>query len=321
MKAKLWGAILLAVILSFTLFTVVGHADFGDYGGDSDYGGWDSGDDWDWGDDDDDDYGGWYGGSDSGSSGSSSSGGSSFAVAIIVELVCGLIFFGIPLLISMGIGYFISKFKRKNNKTVMPGATPTPVASLLPMAQFLSYDPGFSADALCEQLANRYVQFQNAWQNKDLRPLRPYLTDAFYAQMDRQLEQYRRNHQTNRVERIAVLGVDLVGWKQNGSVNEIVARLRTRIVDYVVDDQTGALVRGSATAEKFMEYEWTLVRAVGIVTGNNDCMTVHNCPNCGAVLNINQTAQCAYCGSIVTVEAHEWAVSKIKGLSQRTSGK
>ena len=41
-------------------------------------------------------------------------------------------------------------------------------------------------------------------------------------------------------------------------------------------------------------------------------------PDCGT---INRTAKCPYCDSIVTVEAHDWAVSNIKGLSQRTSGR
>ena len=70
-----------------------------------------------------------------------------------------------------------------------------------------------------------------------------------------------------------------------------------------------------------MEYEWTLTRKRGIRTGVNDGIRVQNCPNCGAAININRTAKCPYCDSIITVEAHDWAVSNIKGLSQRTSGR
>ena len=304
-------SVILCLLLCFSLFAVVGHADFGDYGGDSDYGGgWDSG-------------GGYDSDSDWGSS-SSSSGGDLLENAIILVIVV------VVIIVSCVIGAIVSKIKKwmgiepknKPGKPVAPGAAPTDPRTLRPMAEFNALDPGFSAGALCEQLSNRYVQFQNAWQAKDLSPLRPYLTDALYAQMDRQLENnYRRTRQTNRVERIAVLGVQPVGWRQDSDVDVIVARLRTRIVDYVVDDATGRVIRGSATAEKFMEYEWTLIRASGVITGQTDRMTVHNCPNCGAVLNINQTARCEYCGSIVTVQAHEWAVSNIKGLSQHTTGR
>ena len=43
-----------------------------------------------------------------------------------------------------------------------------------------------------------------------------------------------------------------------------------------------------------------------------------NCPACGAPLDINATAKCPYCGSVVTVQQEEWALSSIKGLYQRT---
>ena len=207
------------------------------------------------------------------------------------------------------------------SRPVPPGAQATPQSQLKNVSAYYKFDPGFSEAAFCEKLSNLYVQFQNAWQDKNLETLRPYLTDAFYAQMDRQLDNYRRNKQTNRVERISVLGVSLSGWQQTVNEDIMVARLRTRIVDYVTDDATGQIVRGSDTAEKFMEYEWTLTRKRGVQTGVNDGVRVQICPNCGGTININRTARCPYCDSIVTVEAHDWAVSGIKGLSQRTSGR
>ena len=349
-------SLLIALFLCASVFTVTGRADFGDFGGDSDYGGgwdsgWDSGDSgWDWDDDDDDydydydndndyDYGGWNSGGYT-----SSSGSSDYEFSNTTKMVFGAVFLIVLILVFVLIvkkivGLFRGKGKSKNSilypqrqKKVWPvaqrrpgdapvrsGGVPTGASALRPIADYKKLDPGFSPEAFREQLSNRYVQFQNAWQAKDLSPLRPYLTDALYAQMDRQLENnYRRTRQTNRVERIAVLGVTLTGWSTDGREDRIVARLRTRIVDYVTDDGTGQIVRGSATAEKFMEYEWTLTRASGVVTGQTDGLTVHNCPNCGATLNINQTARCEFCGSIVTVKAHEWAVSNIKGISQRT---
>lgn len=206
-------------------------------------------------------------------------------------------------------------------RSMAPGAQPTPQSQLKHLNEYYRLDPNFSEAELCEKISNRYVKFQNAWQDKNLEELRPYLTDAFYAQMDRQLDNYRRNRQTNRIERIAVLGVTLQGWQQRGGEDIMVARLRTRIVDYVTDDASGRIVRGSNTAEKFMEYEWTLTRKTGVQTGVNDGVRVQNCPNCGGVVNINRTARCPYCDSIITVEATDWAVSGIKGISQHTAGR
>ena len=67
-----------------------------------------------------------------------------------------------------------------------------------------------------------------------------------------------------------------------------------------------------------MTYEWDMARKSGVLTPEQDEVRVLNCPNCGAPLNINATAQCPYCDSIVTVEQNDWAISAIRGLSQRT---
>lgn len=315
-------------------FSVPGFADFGDYAGDYDFGGNDSfdfdtgsNDSYDYGgshddyDYDDDDYnygsGGnifYYGGS-GGSGGSGSSGfertdddGSFLGALLIVILIVVVI-----LLISR-------KKKAASHTPIMPGAQRTDASTLKPVSEYLTLDPSFSEAEFTEKISNMYVKFQNSWQAKNMDDLRPYLTDAFFAQVDRQLDNYRNNNQTNRVERISVMGVDIAGWKQEKDCDVMVVNLRTRIVDYVVDDNSGSIVRGSNTAEKFMEYEWTLQRTSGQITAETMGTKVQNCPNCGATIDINHTAVCEYCGSVITTDTFDWAVSGIKGISQRTAG-
>lgn len=300
-----WIAVFV-MILTITAAPLGIHADFGDYAGDNDYGGWD----------DDDDWGG----------GSSSDGGDSDGAVIwwLFKVVYDL--FGIPgvivlLLIFAGIYIF-----RKNKKgTSMPQQKPvnthvqrTDRSTLSPIHTYTQLDASFDPEAFKEKLSNLYVQFQNAWQDKNMEGLRPYLTDAMYAQCDRQLDAYRQKNQTNHIERIAVLSVELAGWKQGAGTDMIVAELKTRIVDYVTDDNTGTIIRGSDKQEKFMTYEWTLVRSSGQKTTQNGGLTSHTCPYCGANVDINHTAVCEYCGSVLTTDTFDWAVSNIKGLSQQT---
>lgn len=72
---------------------------------------------------------------------------------------------------------------------------------------------------------------QEDWQSKDISELRPYMTDAFYAQMKRQLDQLRKDGQTNIVRRPAVLGTTLLGWRQDGGKDIIIAQLKTRFIN------------------------------------------------------------------------------------------
>ncbi|MFR4993993.1 MAG: TIM44-like domain-containing protein [Oscillospiraceae bacterium] len=70
--------------------------------------------------------------------------------------------------------------------------------------------------SLTSKLSNLYVQMQDCWQKKDISPIRPYCTDAFFTQMDNQIQRKKQQGQTNYIERIgAVLSVGAApGWCQ-----------------------------------------------------------------------------------------------------------
>lgn len=306
---------ILAVVLAIGAITAVPlaiHADFGDFAGDNDY-----------------DYGGGGGGgsySGGGSSSSSDDDDGGFLIWLFFQLFRVVYdLFGIPgvivlILIFVGIGIvrkMINKRTPQQPITAQP-AHQAPASDLKPIGAYHQLDPAFDEAAFREKVSNLYVQFQNAWTDKKMDSLRPYLTDAMYAQFDRQLEAYRRNGQTNYVDRIAVLGTELTGWKQESGKDVMMVTLRTRIVDYVKNDATGELVRGSMTQEKFMTYEWTLVRTSGQTTSNSVGLTGQTCPYCGAHIDINHTAVCEYCGSVLTTDTFDWVVSNIRGISQRT---
>jgi DNA-directed RNA polymerase subunit RPC12/RpoP len=170
-----------------------------------------------------------------------------------------------------------------------------------------------------EKVGNWYIQMQNAWQDKKWEPMRAIMTDALYSQMERQLDELVKAGRTNYVERIAVLESRIVRYAVEGDNDVLVVRLSTRICDYTLDDKTGEVVSGSKTRELFMVYDWKLIRSKDEVTHEADEMTQVSCPNCGAPLEINHSGQCPYCGSVVTLKEHDWALSSIKGISQRSS--
>ena len=284
------AVVLLAALTQFSV------ADFGDFSGSSDYGdsGWDDWGDSDWGDSD------------------------------------GTIMGGIPLpdwvVVALIIGFIIlmlyARYKQKHATPNNPdgGAKPTDQSLLTPMEKFAEIDPDFSPEAFKEKISNLYVQFQNHWTAKNMEPMRGNMTDAFYNQIMRQMQPLIDQHQTNKVEHIAVLDVTLRGFMQDETNDIIVANVKTRIIDYYVDDNTGKIVRGSNTIERFMTYEWSMIRKKGMTTKKAADGTVTvNCPNCGAPVNINQSAQCEYCGSILTNAEYDWVLSGIKGISQVSS--
>lgn len=328
-KRKL-TALLLVLALCAGALTISAIADAGNFTGGSDYGGSDWGggsSDWgssDWGDSsdwdsdwDDSSYGGgsnYFFGGFGGGSGGGGGGGLSigfFAVVILIVIVVGMLM----------AKRSISAHGSGNSVTTAVNTAPPP--NLRPMSELRGKDPNFSEDALKEKISNLYVQMQHAWQDKDFEPMRPHMTDSLYSQFDRQLQELVKAGQTNYVQRIAVLGVTLEGWTEDETNQSISALVNTRIVDFTKDDKTDRIVNGSDTAEKFMCYRWQLIRSAGMTTpesagtGSEGTTSLH-CPSCGAPLDVNHSARCPYCDSIISSESYDWCISSITGISQRT---
>ena len=224
-----------------------------------------------------------------------------------------LVFFVFWLMIHIN-----SKKKQKVGQTIIN--VQETVRTLRPMNEYLQLDPEFDEERIRTLMSNLYVQMQETWQKKDISSLRPYMTDKFFSQMDNQLEQFRKAGRTDYTERIAVLNTGLIGWRQSAGMDYITVSLNSRIVSYVLDDRTGELISGDKNREKFMTYEIELCRKSGTITNpESDGVKAAVCPHCGAPLNLNASAKCEYCGSVITAVNSEWAVCGMRGISQRTA--
>ena len=313
------GALMLSIALTFVTVQAVriipryfkaqnAKTDFGDFSGGSDYGGsWDSGSSWGGGSSWD------SGGSYYDYDGYDDFGGIpgfylfSFGFEIIWFIIC--------------IWFIIRIINRMQHNTVpvqppQTGQSGSEVADAL--ADLKARDPGFSETRFLEDAANLYIRLQNAWTDRNLEPVRSRLSEEQYAAAERGVNQYLRAKQTNHVDRIAVLGTEIIGCSKDSRNDIIIVRMNTRIVDYVTDDATGKLVRGDKSAEKFMTYHWTMIRSLGKQTAVSGKIKAKYCPHCGAPLDLNQSGVCSYCHSVVTSDDHDWVLAKIEGVMQRT---
>ena len=310
-----WTAKILVFVLCILLMALPAFAgaDFGDFSGDSDYGGsWDSGSDWSSSSWDSDYSSGSYYDDDSDVSG--------IDIGISLAVMAAIVVLGLIFDVSE------KRKKKKQYGAGRPqsaqgrpqGAQRTPNSRLQPIGDLTITDPNFDANAMQEKISNLYVQMQNCWTDKNIESLRPYFTDALFTQMERQLNGLKNQGLTNYVDRIAVLGVNLRGFYKQGDKEHLIVELRTRIVDYTVQDSNNKLVSGDRNREKFMTYEWDMCRTAGSVTSKEGVMHSVSCPGCGAPLSINTTAKCPYCGRVVTLDEHDWALCAIKGIAQST---
>ena len=274
---------ILICVACLAAFAAAGLADAGNFGGDSDWGGSDwSGSDW--------------GGSDWGDSGwDDSDWGGSFGVPVFLLSGGGGSIVSV-LVVALVIFLFVRSRSRRIERG-RRGAQPVQHAPAQPAGLPLS-----------------------ALQQKDWEPMRAFLTDALYSQMARQLDELKEQGLTNHVDRIAVLDAFISRYCQEGDDDVLIVRLSTRICDYTVRDDTGELVRGSRTRELFMTYDWKFTRSASVRTDEGGGMRSVSCPNCGAPLSVRESGRCEYCGTVVTLSEHDWALAAITGVSQRSEG-
>ncbi|MFR9207515.1 MAG: TIM44-like domain-containing protein [Lachnospiraceae bacterium] len=286
----------LILLLTMTVSITPGLADAGNFSSDSDWGGgggsssWGSSSSWD------DDY-------------SSSSGGIFFGFGDIGVLI-------VIIVIAVVIG--VTKQKKGSNKSGY-AANSAANSPGLPISELLKKDPAFSEAEFLDRIGNMYVQMQNAWQNKQWEPMRALMTDNLYNQFNRQLNDLINRGYTNYIEKICVMDSSIVKYAQDEKNDILTVQLTARIIDYTVD-AAGKLISGNRNMEKFLTYEWTLTRDKSAVTISKEGTQTVSCPNCGAPVDINKSAKCDYCGTIVTINSADWVISSIRGISQRSAG-
>lgn len=176
-------------------------------------------------------------------------------------------------------------------------------------------DPNFSQTTFLARVANMFVQLQQAWMDKDWKRARPFEHDQIFHLHAQQLQQFIDKGETNRIEDIVVLNTDIESYEVDGPYEYLNTIIEARFRDYVVDDESGDVIRGDKDTPVTMTYRWKLMRKRGTQSKDTD-IHVTQCPNCGASLSIGQNGVCSYCGSEVTTGNHDWVLAGIERIRQ-----
>lgn len=124
-------------------------------------------------------------------------------------------------------------------------------------------DPRFEPARLAEQARSVFHEVQTSFAARDVGRVRDWLTPEMYTELQAQCDRLRGARRTNRVERIAVRQAELTeAWQESGQ-DYVTVLLAASLVDYTVDDTTGAVVEGSKDAVQEVEEFWTFTRPVG----------------------------------------------------------
>lgn len=180
-------------------------------------------------------------------------------------------------------------------------------------------DPNFSASDLITFTKQVYIDIENAWCKRDMTPVRPVMHENLYNTTCKQVQAKIEQGVIYHYESIAIDTAYLTSYERDSQFEYVTAYLTSRMIDYQVDEKTGKIIRGDKTTRWVQKYKMKFVRSLGVETKTETGkMTGHNCPNCGAPLEISSSGVCEYCGSVVTTGQYSWVLTDFSGIRNDT---
>lgn len=182
-------------------------------------------------------------------------------------------------------------------------------------------DPNFTADDFTAFAKNVYIDIQNAWCKRDLTPVRPVMHTNLYNTTQKQVQSKIEQKVIYHYESIAINTAYLTSFVRDEQYEYLTVYLNARFIDYQTNEESGAIIRGDKNTRWDFRYKMKFMRSVGMKSNDanaSEFETGHNCPNCGAPLEMSSSGQCAYCGSVVSTGLYSWVLSDFTTIRNDT---
>ncbi len=175
-------------------------------------------------------------------------------------------------------------------------------------------DPSFELQPLLDKVRTLFLSLQDAWFQRDMSPVRPFLSDATFQRFQVQLRLLHAQGVRDAITDIEVLDLQLLGLEQSQWFDSLHVRVHARMRDTDVhasaSDADAIAAAKRAPLESFTEV-WTFVRKPGAQTRIGQDLFQGKCPNCGAPYSGGASNRCEYCDAIVNSGNYDWVLSEI----------
>ena len=170
--------------------------------------------------------------------------------------------------------------------------------------------PNESLGSLKHMAFQKFVDIQNAWMEFDYDKLRELCTDELYNSYVSQLDTLKLKNGKNIMTAFDQEEIRIINIKKEAKLITVEVYLRVTFYDYVINNKTKEVIRGTKDHTLTNNYEMQFVRKV------DNTKKKHKCPNCGAEIETVTSTKCEYCGSDIVVDATEFVLSKKTNINK-----
>ncbi len=170
--------------------------------------------------------------------------------------------------------------------------------------------PNESLGSLKHMAFQKFVDIQNAWMEFDYDKLRELCTDELYNSYVSQLDTLKLKNGKNIMTAFDQEEIRIINIKKEAKLITVEVYLRVTFYDYVINNKTKEVIRGTKDRPLTNNYEMQFVRK------QDSSKKTHKCPNCGAEIKAVTSSKCEYCGSTIVVEATDFVLSKKTNINK-----
>ncbi len=184
------------------------------------------------------------------------------------------------ILLIGGIIYFlVKKFSRPRNTvdpalndfgqnrtfTSSPGSPPPPPLDPVQagLKEIADHDPQFDEEHFKEVAQDVFFKIQAGWTRRDFGVIKHLLGNDLAAEYEGHFAEMTEKAQFNRLENIAVRKVEIVDAGIDHNEEFITILFTANLLDYTVDEASGAVLAGDPLEPVKFKERWTFARPVG----------------------------------------------------------
>lgn len=145
------------------------------------------------------------------------------------------------------------------------GPPPPPRAETIAdgIAMIRQSEPDFDPEHFKEVAQDVFFQVQAGWTRRDIASYRHLLDASLAQEYAEHFTEMRRKGHVNKLENIAVRGVELVDAGRDGNEEFVSLLFRANLLDYTIDESAGSVVEGDMTTPVKFAEKWTWSRPLG----------------------------------------------------------
>ncbi len=251
-------------------------------------------------------------------------GGDGDGIGALIYLAIAYPEVGVPLLIVVAVVYVVKRRMNPDNTTNRAvkrlEQVPMAMADLTPLR---GRDPGFDEARFLERAKTVELRVQAAWSDRDMGPVRPFLSDGLFRRFATQLKLLEQQKIRNVTAGHRIIDIRIHGVETDEHFDTLHVLVQAAIRDVELDaalPEEKARAKAEKAQEEIFSEVWSFLRKPGAKTLEGGGMLEGQCPNCGAEVPAGESNRCEHCEALVNSGEYDWVLAEITQIEEWRPG-